>query len=112
MGTPALSVATAAANAPADSARWRSLGRILVDAGRINSGQLNQGLETQSQLGLHLGEALVRLGFLDAASLCDALVHQTGLPTANLEEQTPDPQAIALIPSQFASHHKLVPLKV
>jgi type II secretion system protein E len=109
MGTPALK-AENAPGADADTSRWRSLGKILVDRGRINTGQLAQALETQSQQGLHLGEALVRLGYLDATSLCDALVQQAGLPTANLDEHVPDEQVLRQVPSQFAFHHKLVPL--
>src|SRR5437762_1045514 len=54
--------------------------------------------------------SLVRLGLVDATSLCEALVQQAGLPTANLDEQTPDEQTLRHVPSQFAFQHKLIPI--
>src|SRR4051812_46819990 len=103
MGLPALEPRSAAATAKGNgSPAWRQLGQIVLDHGRINAAQLRQALDAQQQLGLLLGDALVRLGYLDAISLCEALVQQAGLPTANLDEQTPDEQTLRHVPSQFA----------
>jgi type IV pilus assembly protein PilB len=90
--------------------QWRKLGQILIDQGRINAAQLRQGLETQGQLGVRLGEALLHLGYLDTALLCEALVQQAELPIADLEKQMPDAQALGQVPSEFALFHKLLPL--
>ncbi len=89
---------------------WRALGEILLSRGRLRSAQLSHGLETQGKLGGHLGDVLIQLGYLDRASLCEALAEQAGLPAANLEEQFPDVQTLALVPSEFAFQHKLAPL--
>jgi type II secretion system protein E len=109
MGLAALKAKSAAATGVAPPG-WRQLGQIILDQGRINAAQLRQALDAQPQLGLLLGDTLVRLGYLDATSLCEALVQQAGLPTANLDEQTPDEQTLRQVPSQFAFLHKLVPL--
>jgi type II secretion system protein E len=114
MGSAALNVDRAdspAATAAADAGgTWRPLGQILIEQARVNAAQLQQGLDAQAQLNLRLGETLVRLGYLDAVSVCETLVQQANLPTANLEEQVPDEETLRHVPSQFAFLHKLLPL--
>ena len=89
---------------------WTKLGQVLLDQGRLNATQLRQGLKAQGELGLRLGETLIQLGYLDAIILCEAMVQQAGMPTADLQDRVPDADALALISSEFAFLHKLVPL--
>jgi type II secretion system protein E len=91
-------------------ASWNLLGQVLQEQGRINPSQLRQGLDLQTRQDGRLGDLLCQLGYLDPISLREALVRQAGLSTITFDEQTPDPQTLALISAEIALRHKVVPV--
>ena len=62
---------------------------------------------TQSRVG----EVLMRGGFLDEVSLAAALSRQFGVPLADLRLESPDPEAVALVPEELARQHLILPLR-
>ncbi len=58
-----------------------------------------------------VGEVLVRGGFLDEVSLAAALSRQFGVPLADLRLESPDPEAVELVPEALARQHLILPLK-
>ncbi len=58
------------------------LGTILVNRKQITSAQLEQALAMQASQQIRVGEALVKLGFIDEKQLAKALTKQNWLRTA------------------------------
>lgn len=58
-----------------------------------------------------VGEVLMRTGALDEVSLAAALSRQFGVPLADLRVESPDPEAVQLVPEELAREHLLLPLK-
>lgn len=86
------------------------LGQKLVDKGIITSTQLRTALE-QKEAKIPLSEVLVRLGFVeDAFVVLESASQQCGIPVVRLKDIDIPMDVIALIPSQMASHYKIVPI--
>jgi hypothetical protein len=88
------------------------LGEILVEAGVIDEMQLASALGEQSRWGRRLGVTLVKLGMVEEGHLIRALATQLDLPVASLAGKRIAEDVIALVPSQFASEHGVMPLFV
>ena len=58
-----------------------------------------------------VGEVLMRDGVLDEVSLAAALSRQFGVPLADLRVESPDPEAVQLVPEDLARQHVILPLK-
>ncbi|MCO5322453.1 MAG: Flp pilus assembly complex ATPase component TadA [Microthrixaceae bacterium] len=58
-----------------------------------------------------VGEVLMRDGVLDEVSLAAALSRQFGVPLADLRVESPDPEAVQLVPEELAREHVILPLK-
>jgi type IV pilus assembly protein PilB len=58
-----------------------------------------------------MGELLIRGGHLDEVSLAAALSRQFGVPLADLRVESPDPEAVQLVPEELAREHVILPLK-
>ncbi len=58
-----------------------------------------------------VGELLVKGGQLDEVSLAAALSRQFSVPLADLRVESPDPEAVQLVPEELARQHLLLPLK-
>lgn len=77
------------------------LGERLVSAGLLTSAELEAALGQQSK-GVRIGEALVKLGFIEESDLLPFLADQLGLPHVHLREGLIDPLAARLIPRMLA----------
>lgn len=73
----------------------RSIGVILMDAGRMSPEQAEQVLAFQQEHGLHFGEAAVRLGVATHADVEFALSQQFEYPYLLRGESLVDPSVIA-----------------
>ncbi|MGQ9824366.1 MAG: GspE/PulE family protein [Desulfotomaculales bacterium] len=88
----------------------RRIGDLLVEAGLINSAQLQQALLTQRQTGERLGRVLVNLGFVTEQDILNTLEMQLGIPQINLAEKLNIP-LIRSLPEALLRRHKVVPVK-
>ena len=91
----------------------RRLGDLLVDAGVISAGELQEALAAQHRPGprRRLGELLVQLGFVDERDIAVTLADQLGLDTLDLSTVVPDVSVVRLLPQQAAERNGILTLK-
>ena len=89
----------------------KSIGKILLEAGKIKEAELKKALEEQATAGQKLGEILVRLGLVDEETILAALSSQIDIPFVDISEIEIPQEIISLIPVKFAYSHKILPLK-
>jgi type IV pilus assembly protein PilB len=107
------STAMATAVRPASSpAGIRQLGELLLSEGVVTGDDLQSALLSQSKSGRRLGAELVALGAIDDLQLARALAGQTGLPLADLSQETPSAEAIKLLPEHAARESLAIALRV
>ena len=88
------------------------LGDLLVSSRRITPDQLEQALKTQRTTSEKLGQILVASGVIDERSLTEVLSTMFGLPVTNLHREDVSPEALPLIPEEFARANTVVPVKL
>jgi hypothetical protein len=86
------------------------IGDILVKAGRITADQLHTALNHHRHATVPLGQALVRLGFVNDMMMRDALCTQLHVNFFDLEPIGIDQGLTRLISERFAARHLVVPL--
>jgi type IV pilus assembly protein PilB len=88
------------------------LGEMLVKAQLITEGQLDEAIKLQRREGGKLGSIVVRLGFCSDQDIVSFLGMQYGVPAADLDQWPAiEPSVIALVPSELANKHKVLPLQ-
>ena len=80
------------------------LGQILIKDGVISAGQLEQALAQQRTSGALLGDILLSQNFITEEALARALAREAGVPFVSIDGIAPDPNAVALVPEEFARH--------
>jgi type IV pilus assembly protein PilB len=88
------------------------LGEVLVARGLVTHGQVATALKQQAGSGKRLGEVLVDMGALDERGLVDALADFFGMPVTDLRRDTPDPEALALVPEAISRENLAIPIRV
>lgn len=86
------------------------MGETLVTQGLITLDQLRIGLKEQKATGLPIGRQLVALGFITEAVLRDQLANALGSQGIDLTQVVADPEALQLVPEEFARRHHLLPI--
>ncbi|WP_316414070.1 type IV-A pilus assembly ATPase PilB [Mesoterricola silvestris] len=85
---------------------------MLVKAQLISENQLDEAIKLQRREGGKLGSIVVRLGFCSDQDIVSFLGMQYGVPAADLDQWPPiEPSVIALVPSELANKHKVLPLQ-
>jgi len=88
------------------------LGELLVGAQIISHDQLAEALIQQSSSGKRIGATLVELGAITERNLAEALSTQLLVPLVDLSQQTPDPDAVEVLPESVARAHLAVPITI
>ncbi|MGE4357532.1 MAG: type II secretion system ATPase GspE [Candidatus Omnitrophota bacterium] len=88
------------------------LGEMLIEAGVITPEQLDAGLREHKRTKEFLGTTLVKMGFVSEEKLLPILSKQLGIPFVRIRETKIDPEIIKKVPAKFASHYKLIPLRM
>lgn len=94
----------------AEQRRKLRLGELLVQQGAITPDQLRIALMEQKQSNLPLGRQLVRLGFVTEAMIRDVLAHTIGQESVDLSTVVADPEALGMVPKDFARRNHILPL--
>lgn len=88
----------------------RTIGDILMDAGRITEAHVQDALDYQKENGGYFGEALVALGYVSQEELDWSLASQFDLPYVFPEADSIDPEAIALVSPEWALANLTLPI--
>jgi type IV pilus assembly protein PilB len=87
------------------------LGESLVEAGLINTAQLDEALARRTTTGERIGEALVALGYISERDLIRTLAKDADIPFLEAAEIHVDPAVVSLVAAQVARTQNLVPLR-
>jgi len=90
--------------------RWKRLGDMLMEAGLLTKGQLEEGLAEKARQKCFLGQALVKLGYISQPELISFLVKQCKIPHINLVDYQVDPRIAALLPAELCREYKILPI--
>jgi type II secretory ATPase GspE/PulE/Tfp pilus assembly ATPase PilB-like protein len=90
------------------------LGEALVEADILRPQQLYEALRYQAVQSQHLplGEVLIQLGLVTPAQMRQMLAHWMGVPTVDLSQFEPEPEALARVHALAATREGVLPLMV
>jgi len=86
------------------------LGELLIQQGLITPDQLGIALAEQKQNNIPIGRQLVRLGFITESAIRDIMARTVGQESIDLAQVVADPEALKLVPQDFARRHRLLPI--
>lgn len=86
------------------------LGRVLVESGFITASQLEQARDLSQERGLSLLETAITQGFVTRETVVTVLSFQLKIPVTDLRYAEVDPEAVQLVPEEFALQHNVLPL--
>ncbi|MES2564225.1 MAG: GspE/PulE family protein [Pseudomonadota bacterium] len=86
------------------------LGELLLQQGLITTDQLGIAMAEQRHTGIPLGRLLVRLGFIAEKSIRDIMAQSIGQEAIDLSHVVADPEALRLVPQEFARRHSILPV--
>jgi type IV pilus assembly protein PilB len=90
----------------------RHLGERLMERGVINAQQLAHALDVQARGSSEfLGHILVRLGYVPAKDVGEALHEITGVPHVDLSNYPIDATAARLLPEELLAERQVLPLR-
>jgi general secretion pathway protein E len=90
----------------------KKLGEMLVEAGLLTPEQLDRALEEAEQLQKRLGEHLVEERLVTPEDVAMTLSLQLKLPIIDLRRHPVQPEAVRLIPEEYARRYDLIPIEV
>lgn len=88
----------------------KTLGEILVEAGRISREQVDQAVDYQKARGIRFGEALVALGAVTHEEMEWGLAAQFDLPYVFPDPSAVDLEAAALVSAEWALSNLAIPI--
>jgi general secretion pathway protein E/type IV pilus assembly protein PilB len=94
----------------AEQRRKFRLGELLVQQGVITADQLAIALAEQRRSNLPIGRLLVRLGFVSETAIRDIMARTIGQETIDLAQVVADPEALKLVPQEFARRNRVLPI--
>ncbi|HSF46768.1 MAG TPA: secretion system protein E, partial [Burkholderiales bacterium] len=86
------------------------LGELLLQRGLITQDQLRIALTEQKEHQLPIGRQLVRLGFVTEAVIRDIMARTIGHDSIDLAHVVVDPEALKMVPEEFARRHAILPI--
>jgi len=84
--------------------------KALVQSGFITDAQLEQARQRAGERGEDILETLVSMRFMGRESLMTALSLQLRVPVVDLKQVEVDPEALKLLPEQYARQHRVLPV--
>jgi type II secretory ATPase GspE/PulE/Tfp pilus assembly ATPase PilB-like protein len=86
------------------------LGELMVQQGLITTDQLAIVLAEQRHNNIPLGRLLVRLGFVTETAIRDIMARTIGQEAIDLSQVVADPEALKLVPQEFARRNRILPI--
>ncbi len=84
----------------------------LVKKGLISADQLAEAEEMASNMGIGVGDALVRLGYVSGAAVAKAQADAYGYDYIDLDGREISPSVIELVPESVARENMVIPLEL
>lgn len=94
----------------ADARKRLRLGELLVQQGLLTDDQLSILLAEQRNTSMPLGRLVVRLGFASESQVRDAMARTVGQESIDLTHVVADPDALQLVPQDFARRNQVLPI--
>ena len=86
---------------------------MLLERNLVTDAQIDQAVAAPVDNGsADLGDALLRMGFVDERDLIDARAELYGMEVADLRQATPEVDALKLIPDSMAREHFVIPVRL
>jgi len=92
------------------SSSKKQLEKILIETGAITKEALEKAQEEQCSKGGHLGEILIKGGFITQDDLLAVLSKTFNILPLNLSRINIDPKISQLIPEKAARHYRVIPI--
>ena len=86
------------------------LGELLVQQGLISTDQFAIALAEQRNNNIPIGRLLVRLGFVTENAMRDVMARTIGQESIDLAQVVADPEALKMVPQEFARRNRLLPI--
>ena len=86
------------------------VGEVLLEGGFITRQQLTQAKETSDASGTGLLDTLVSSGMLPQETLMTVFNFQLRIPVVDLRHVQVDPEAVRLIPEEYARQNAIMPM--
>ena len=90
----------------------KKLGEVLVEAGLITSGQLEEALTLQRTTKRRLGRLFIELGYVDETELSQTVSKQLKIPLVDLESTDPEEEALTKISEELARERVVIPVRI
>lgn len=88
------------------------LGELLIKAGVLTEGQLNEALARQKETREQIGEILTKMGFVTEEKIKYALELQFGVKHINLKTARISPEILKLLPEQLLKQYQMIPVSI
>ena len=97
---------------PTSAPPEKKLGEILVDADLLTAERLDQAAGEAGRLQIGLLDYLLDEGLVSAEDAAMALSLEINLPIIDLKRHAVQPEALSLVPDEYARQHELIPIAV
>lgn len=88
----------------------KRLGEMLLDAGVITEGQLNEALERKKAEGGFVGKILMDMRYIDEHTLTNFLVKQLKIPHISLLDYDIADEVARMVPKEICVQYNLIPI--
>jgi type IV pilus assembly protein PilB len=88
------------------------IGDLLRKEGYITANQLDGALALQKKTKMRLGRILVKLGHIDEETILNVLSRLQGFPAVTISRESPQPEALKLMPYEIAKEYMAFPLRI
>jgi type IV pilus assembly protein PilB len=90
----------------------KKLGEVLLEAGIITKGQLEEALLIQRKTKRRLGRVFTELGYVDETELCNTISKQLKIPMVDLDKTPPEEDAKGIINEETAREKGVIPVRI
>jgi len=90
----------------------KRFGELLVDAGKITKGQLEEALKIHKEKNKKIGEVLLENGYVTNEQIIETLETQLGIPYVDLSVYIIDDDVPEIISERMARRYGIIPIKI
>jgi type IV pilus assembly protein PilB len=90
----------------------KMIGELLLELGVIDAASLQQAIDEQQTSGESLGEIIIRRGMVSVDELENILARQHSVPAINLENYSISSELLLLVPEDYMRKHLVAPVAV